>query len=120
MTIDLTQRLEDRVAIITGGASGIGLATARRFAAEGAKVVIADLDLAFGLARRVGGRGGRRHRVARRNRVGLADVRRHVDATNRFDEMIADGGLHHGMAGFIMEKAACCRYRYSADRRPGR
>ncbi|MGC5170649.1 3-oxoacyl-ACP reductase [Microbacterium sp. DT81.1] len=44
MTIDLTQRLKDRVAVITGGASGIGLATARRFAAEGALVVIADLD----------------------------------------------------------------------------
>ncbi|MGM7699611.1 3-oxoacyl-ACP reductase [Microbacterium sp. A84] len=44
MTIDLTQRLKDRVAIITGGASGIGFATARRFAAEGAFVVIADMD----------------------------------------------------------------------------
>lgn len=42
--MDLTQRLDDRVAVITGGASGIGLATARRFAAEGARVVIADLD----------------------------------------------------------------------------
>lgn len=48
MTIDLTQRLKDRVAVITGGASGIGLATARRFAAEGARVVIADLDPAAG------------------------------------------------------------------------
>lgn len=38
------QRLEGRVAVITGGASGIGLASARRLAAEGAKVVIADLD----------------------------------------------------------------------------
>jgi NAD(P)-dependent dehydrogenase (short-subunit alcohol dehydrogenase family) len=42
--MDLTQRLKDRVAIITGGGSGIGLATARRFAAEGARVVVADLD----------------------------------------------------------------------------
>ncbi|MEN3536246.1 3-oxoacyl-ACP reductase [Microbispora sp. ZYX-F-249] len=38
------QRLQDRVAVITGGGSGIGLATAHRFAQEGAKVVVADLD----------------------------------------------------------------------------
>lgn len=38
------QRLEDRVAVITGAASGIGLATARRLAAEGARVVVADVD----------------------------------------------------------------------------
>ena len=50
MTVDLTQRLKDRVAVITGGASGIGLATARRFAAEGAFVVIADVDPATGEA----------------------------------------------------------------------
>jgi len=37
-------RLQDRVAVVTGGSSGIGLATVRRFAAEGARVVIADLD----------------------------------------------------------------------------
>ena len=50
MILDLTQRLKDRVAVITGGASGIGLATARRFAAEGAVVVIADLDPTSGEA----------------------------------------------------------------------
>lgn len=35
----------DRVAIVTGGASGIGAATARRFAGSGASVVVADIEL---------------------------------------------------------------------------
>ena len=42
--IDLTQRLAGRVAVITGGASGIGLATARRLRAEGAVIVVGDID----------------------------------------------------------------------------
>jgi NAD(P)-dependent dehydrogenase (short-subunit alcohol dehydrogenase family) len=41
-----SQRLSDRVAIVTGGALGIGGATARRLAAEGAKVLVVDVDAA--------------------------------------------------------------------------
>ena len=37
-------RIEGRVAVVTGGCSGIGLATVRRFVAEGAQVVIGDID----------------------------------------------------------------------------
>ncbi len=46
----IVRRLVDRVAVVTGGASGIGLATARRFAAEGAHVVVGDVDPASGKA----------------------------------------------------------------------
>jgi len=46
------QRLKDQVAIVTGGAQGIGGATARRFAEEGARVLIADVDEAAAVANR--------------------------------------------------------------------
>lgn len=40
----MKKRLQDKIAIITGAAKGIGFATAQRFAQEGAKVMIADLN----------------------------------------------------------------------------
>ena len=45
----MAQRLEGKVAVITGGASGLGEASARLFASEGANVVIADLNTSRGL-----------------------------------------------------------------------
>ena len=44
------QRLVDRVAVVTGGAQGIGGATARRLAEEGARVLVADIDRATAVA----------------------------------------------------------------------
>jgi NAD(P)-dependent dehydrogenase (short-subunit alcohol dehydrogenase family) len=48
--VDLTRRLAGRVAVITGAAGGIGLAAARRMRAEGASVVIGDVDTRAGEA----------------------------------------------------------------------
>ena len=42
--MDLTQRLAGKVAVITGGAGGIGLASAKRMRAEGATIVIGEID----------------------------------------------------------------------------
>lgn len=46
----MTGRFEGKVAVVTGGASGIGAATARRFVSEGARVVVADVNEEGGAA----------------------------------------------------------------------
>ena len=44
MSVPVCRRLEGRVAVVTGGGGGIGLATVRRLATEGAHVVVADIN----------------------------------------------------------------------------
>jgi NAD(P)-dependent dehydrogenase (short-subunit alcohol dehydrogenase family) len=46
----VTNRLDGKVAVVTGAGSGIGLASVRRFAADGARVVCADIDETTGRA----------------------------------------------------------------------
>jgi NAD(P)-dependent dehydrogenase (short-subunit alcohol dehydrogenase family) len=67
--------LTDRIAVVTGGASGIGRALSLLFAREGAHVVVADLDEA-GMAETVAGvsRAGRRGLAVRTDVSRLADV----------------------------------------------
>ena len=50
-------QLKDQAAIVTGGASGLGAATARKLAAQGAKVAVCDLNasLAEAVAAEIGG-----------------------------------------------------------------
>ncbi len=42
----IVERFQDKVAVITGGASGVGLGIAKALAAEGAQIVLADVEIA--------------------------------------------------------------------------
>jgi len=77
-------RLAERPALITGGASGIGEATARRFAAEGARVMVADIQEAAGerVVSEIREAGGIAH-FRRTDVTDRADVRRMVHDAER-------------------------------------
>jgi NAD(P)-dependent dehydrogenase (short-subunit alcohol dehydrogenase family) len=85
------KNLRDRVAVITGGAGGIGLAMAERFAAEGMNVAVADVD-AVGAA----GAADRLRRAGAPDAVGLAvDVRRPDSLEALADAVYARWGAAH-------------------------
>lgn len=88
-------RLQDKVAIVTGGASGFGAAIAARFAAEGARVMVADVDAERGAAHaaRIGGRFERCD-VSRGDAV-AALVARTVQAWDRLDIVVNNAGVTH-------------------------
>lgn len=89
--------LADRTAVVTGGARGLGFAIARRFIDEGARVVIADLDI--GVTRSAAAQlGGDEAAVAERCDVTSAEQVQHVvDATvqrfGRLDVMVNNAGI---------------------------
>ena len=88
-------RMDSKVAVITGGASGIGAATARRFAAEGAKVLIADMqeDLGQRMADELGDAGAYwKVNVAVESDVAEA-VATAVDRWGRLDCMFNNAGF---------------------------
>ena len=61
----MTERLKDKIALVTGGSSGIGRAAAQLFSQEGAKVVIADINVEGGeeTVRSISDAGGEAHFV---------------------------------------------------------
>lgn len=91
-------RLENKVAIVTGAAHGIGLAIAKRYVAAGARVVIADVDKAAGeaAARAIGGNA---RFIA--TDVGDAKNAEHVvaetcSAFGSLDILVNNAGIIHG------------------------
>ena len=99
-------RLEDKVAVLTGAARGIGLACAQRFAAEGAAVVLADRDEKAGAAAAasipgaefVGGDVSRKADVE-------AIVKSVLDRHGRVDVLVNNAGITHACDFLDLEEA---------------
>jgi NAD(P)-dependent dehydrogenase (short-subunit alcohol dehydrogenase family) len=96
-------RLEGKVAIITGGASGIGHATVQKFIREGAKVVVADIDLerAEKVVAEVEADGNRGSAAAAQVDVSVysqveAVVQRAVDVFGKLDVIFNNAGIAGG------------------------
>jgi NAD(P)-dependent dehydrogenase (short-subunit alcohol dehydrogenase family) len=91
----MSGRLEGRVAVITGAASGIGAETARSFVANGARVVVADFQEEAG--KKVAAQLGEAARFIRCDVTKEADVEAAVDlavsAFGRLDVMVNNAGI---------------------------
>ncbi len=89
-------RLKDKVAIVTGGAQGFGLGIVERFAAEGAKLMIVDVqgDAAIAAAAKCPDAHGMRADVAKA--ADWADiVHSTLDAFGRIDVVVNNAGVSH-------------------------
>ena len=106
-----SMKLKDQVAIVTGGASGIGAASARLFAAEGAKVALVDLDkVGLGqVAADIEGRGGMAMTIPadvssdQQARDGVASV---MEKWGRIDVLLTAAGASTGGTVDTIEEAA--------------
>jgi 3-oxoacyl-[acyl-carrier protein] reductase len=90
-------RLADKVAIVTGGGSGFGEGIVRKFAAEGAKIIVADRD--GKAAERVAAATGSHARAVTADVAKAADVERMIDAAadafGRLDILVNNAGIGH-------------------------
>ena len=112
----MADRLAGKVALITGGGSGIGAATARRFVEEGAQVVVADLnvDSAEAIASELGGKTiGVAIDVVDRASIRTA-IERTVAEFGGLDVLVCNAGVTivgSVMASFAVEQFSVDRFR---------
>ncbi|MEM5493628.1 SDR family oxidoreductase [Hoeflea sp. AS16] len=102
-------RLDGRTAIVTGGAKGIGLAIVRRLAAEGAKVMIADIDEAAGAAAVDAVSGDGEVRFTQTDVSERLDVHnlvaKTIDAFGSINALVNNAGIVHGADFLDIEEA---------------
>lgn len=125
-------RLAGKVALVTGGAAGIGLGIARRFAAEGVRVVVADLRGAMEAAAEFGGLGVTMDVTSEASvEAGVAAA---VERFGGVDVLVSNAGIQHiasvdemayadwkrvidvHLDGAFLTTRACLRAMYAAGR----
>lgn len=101
-------RLQDRVALITGATGGIGAATARRFLEEGAKVFLVDLDEAAlaGLSESLDGEVGYLRADVSSETETRAYVQACVERFGRIDVLFANAGMEGRVAPLVQTTEA--------------
>lgn len=106
-------RFQDKVVIVTGGASGIGEITARQFAAEGAQVVIADFSEHGQAVADAIAQDGPRTLFVKTDVADSASVRnmvqRTVEVFGRIDVLFANAGIAHDAPIDQLDEAAWTR-----------
>ena len=101
-------RLEAKVAVITGGASGMGMVASKLFAAEGARVVLTDVadDAGQAVAEEIGRDGGEAlyvHADVSREADARAMVRAAVDRFGRLDVLYNNAGIMPPPDGSVVD-----------------